>query len=181
MSVLSGAVSLTDPLCHLKTVSNRNICGLGKFLCHQTCISTTEVLHRLLSDRHHLILFSGYLLFHELEQIGVVASCETAVTRDHDVTPFFAFALSGVRRHEICISRCNLSKGIPKHLKTGLADLGTFLCFAQLGGCHQFHRFGNLHGALYALHTQLYRFHICSHEFPPLFSFIQLPFTLFCF
>ena len=131
------------------------------------------MLYRLLADGQHYTIPVFHGRFHGLEHVGIVAACQSAVTRHDNIAVFFRSCFLHIHGCKIRIAICDILQGLMKLPEIRTADFCSFLCFTQFGGCYKFHRLGDLHGALHASDTQLHRFHICSHMLPPLSLIFQ--------
>ena len=136
-------------------------------------VSIGELSHyRNLADRQNASRnIALHLLCYSLDNIAVITASQTTIASDHDQTTLFNFALFLIRRREVARIGLDVCKRVAHLRKIRPGTLLTFLGLSELGGGDELHRFGDLHGALNALDTELDVLHGCaSHHIPPPFN-----------
>ncbi len=154
-------------ICHLKAIGNVYSRNFPEILGNNFFLAAFEIFHGLLSNGKNRIFLVLGILLKTLEKIAVVTARKTSVTGDHHVTNLLITVLFDIYGRKIRISLRNPAQSSIKLFKIRATGFGTLLCPAKFGGCHKFHRLGNLHRVLNTFDSQLYSFCICSHLYSP--------------
>ena len=179
---LSAQIALRHQIADGEAVRNRDAGSLGKLGRQNFDPLAVAEIHGTFADGQDACRKTVlHLLCHSLDDVAVVAAGETTVTRNHDQTALFDLALLLIRRDEVAGIGLDIQQRLLEPRKIRTAVLLALLGFSELGGGDEFHRFGDLHGALNAADAQLDILHGCaSHHLPPPFSYLARKSFVYC-
>ena len=94
--------------CDGKAIAQRDVLGRGIGVRHGLQPAVRTIFHSLFADGQHAHHLAVHMLGHRFKQVGIVAACQPAVARDHDIAGLFHFALLHERRgkNPCCRTRC---------------------------------------------------------------------------
>ena len=107
--------------------------------------ANTPVLDGLFADGQYAIVRALSVRLDGLEDIGVVAARQTAVTRDNDIQAAVRIPPGEIRAVEPRVRADNVIQRAVERLKIWAAALDALLGTAQLAGCHKLHGLSLIH------------------------------------
>ena len=124
-----------------------------------------DIVLRFFAERQDNKILALALRLKGAEQIGIVPTRHTAVTRNQNIAVAFTLIFPRIDTGVIRIFRGNVTQCLPQRRKVRRTRLGSLLGPPQFRRRDQFHRLRNLHRVLDALNPEFDGLHICcSHR-----------------